>query len=324
MKLVVQVPCLNEEGSLATVLGSIPSRIDGIDEIEVIVIDDGSTDATARIAAENGAHVIRHTRTMGLAQSFRDGVEAALSRGADIVVNTDGDNQYPQERIGDLVAPILAGRAEIVIGDRQTHQIAHFSPFKKRMQRFGSWVVNKAAGTQLPDAASGFRAYSRYALYKAERPHTLRYTMETIIQAGEKRLAITSVPIDTNPKTRESRLFANMGEHMWRSAQAILRSSVMYRPWPLFASLAGVLGIVGLIPFVRYAILVALGNQGNHLQSLILGTTLLVAAALSVALGVISDLLKSNRILSEQALERVKEQQHGPAPSAADRAASAA
>ncbi|MFV0632918.1 glycosyltransferase family 2 protein [Demequina sp.] len=321
MKLVVQVPCLNEEATLATVLEAIPTQIDGIDEIEVQVIDDGSTDATAAIAAAHGAVVIRHTRTMGLAQSFRDGVEAALARGADIVVNTDGDNQYPQERIGDLVAPILAGTAEIVIGDRQTHQIAHFSPFKKRMQRFGSWVVNKAAGTRLPDAASGFRAYSRFALYRLNILTRFSYTMETIIQAGDKRLAITSVPIDTNPKTRESRLFANMGEHMWRSAQAIMRSSVMYRPWPLFASLAGILGFVGLIPFVRYAILVMIGDHGNHLQSLILGTTLLVAAALCLALGVISDLLKSNRILAEQQLERLKEQQYGPAVSAADRAA---
>ncbi|WP_084099850.1 glycosyltransferase family 2 protein [Demequina sp. NBRC 110051] len=313
MKLVVQVPCLNEEGSLATVLESIPTHIEGIDQIDVVVIDDGSTDATGAIARAHGAHVIRHTRTMGLAQSFRDGVDHALARGADIVVNTDGDNQYPQERIGDLVAPILAGRADIVIGDRQTHQIAHFSPFKKRMQRFGSWVVNKAAGTRLPDAASGFRAYSRYALYRLNVLTRFSYTMETIIQAGEKRLAITSVPIDTNPKTRESRLFANMGEHMWRSAQAILRSSVMYRPWAVFASLAVVLGTIGLIPFVRYAILMALDTGGNHLQSLILGTTLLVAAALAVALGVISDLLKSNRILTEQSLEHLKTQRYGPA-----------
>lgn len=315
MKLVVQIPCLNEEATLGQVLAGIPRSIDGVDQIEVVVIDDGSTDRTAHIAREHGAHVIHHASTMGLAQAFRDGINYALARGADIVVNTDGDNQYPQERIGDLVAPIVAGQAEIVIGDRQTHTITHFSPFKKAMQRFGSWVVNRAAGTRLPDAASGFRAYSRYSLYRLNIVTRFSYTMETIIQAGNKRLAIVSVPVTTNAKTRESRLFKNVGEHMAKSAQAIVRSSIMFRPWTVFASLATVFGLVGLMPFVRFAVLRALGSDGSHIQSLIFGAIMLVGAGLALALGILSDLLRTNRILNEQMLERLKEQQYGPAVS---------
>jgi len=320
VKLVVQIPCLNEEATLPLVLESIPKHIDGIDEIDVVIIDDGSTDRTAEVAREYGVtHIVKHTRTMGLARSFADGIEYALAHGADIVVNTDGDNQYPQERIGDLVAPILDGRADIVIGDRQTQSIAHFSPFKKAMQRFGSWVVNRAAGTQLPDAASGFRAYSRYSLYRLNVVTQFSYCMETIIQAGNKRLAITSVPITTNPKTRESRLFSNVFEHMMKSGQAILRSYIMFKPWSVFRSLAILFGVLGLIPFVRFLILRMLGNDGNHIQSLILGGALISGALLAIALGVLSDLLKTNRILAEDQLERLKTQQYGPAHSPVDR-----
>lgn len=321
MKLVVQVPCLNEEATLASVLDSIPDSIDGVDTIMTVVIDDGSTDRTSDVARAHGAQVIRHARTMGLAQSFRDGVDYALSQGADIVVTTDGDNQYPQERIVELVEPIISGRAEIVIGDRQTRTIPHFSGFKKAMQRFGSWVVNRAAGTRLPDAASGFRAYSRYSLYRLNIVTRFSYTMETIIQAGNKRLAIESVAITTNAKTRESRLFKNSGQHMFYSARAIVRSYIMFRPWTLFASLAGVLGVIGLAPFVRFVILRALGSEGSHIQSLIFGATMLMATSLALALGILSDLLRTNRILQEQTLERIKTQQYGPAISPLHRGA---
>lgn len=313
MKLFVQIPCLNEEETLPLVLESIPTSVDGVDEIHILIIDDGSDDRTVEVAKAHGVtHFVRHPRRMGLARSFRDGVEYALAHGADIVVNTDGDNQYPQERIGDLVAPIVAGEADIAIGDRQTQKIAHFSPFKKVMQRFGSWVVNKAGGTNLPDAASGFRAYSRYSLYRLNIVTQFSYTMETIIQAGNKRLAIASVPIETNPKTRESRLFSNMFEHMGKSAQAIMRSYIMFKPWSVFTVLAIVFGVLGAIPFVRYGILLAIGDQGDHFQSLILGTLLLIGALLSVALGVLSDLQRTNRILLEEQLERLREMQHGP------------
>ncbi len=311
MKLFVQVPCLNEEATLHLVLESIPKKIPGVDTIELLVIDDGSSDRTLEVARQHGVtHVVRHTRTMGLARSFRDGVEYALANGADIVVNTDGDNQYPSERIGDLVQPILRGEAEIVIGDRQTQNIQHFSPFKRLMQRFGSWVVNRAAGTRLPDAASGFRAYSRYSLYRLNIVTTFSYCMETIIQAGNKRLAITSVPIETNPKTRESRLFSNVFQHMFKSAQAILRSYIMYRPWTVFATLTGFLAVIGLAPFVRFVVLRLLGDEGNHIQSLIFGVALLIAALLALALGVLSDLQKTNRVLQEETLERIKRLQY--------------
>jgi glycosyltransferase involved in cell wall biosynthesis len=312
VKLVIQVPCLNEERTLPLVLESMPSHIPGIDEIEIVIIDDGSTDRTVEVAREHGVtHILRHTRTMGLARSFRDGIDYALGIGADIVVNTDGDNQYPQARIGDLVAPILEGRADIVIGDRQTSTIAHFSPFKKLMQRFGSWVVNRAAGTKLPDAASGFRAYSRASLYRLNIVTQFSYCMETIIQAGNKQIAISSIPIETNAKTRESRLFKNVFEHMLKSGQAILRSYIMFRPWTLFATLGTLFGILGVVPFVRFLVLQLMGTAGNHLQSLIFGGAMVVAALLSLALGVLSDLLKTNRILQEEVLERLKEQRYG-------------
>ena len=318
MKLFIQVPCLNEEQTLPLVLESIPDVIAGIDEIEILIIDDGSTDRTVEVARSYGVtHFVRHTRNMGLARSFRDGVEYALAHGADIVVNTDGDNQYPQARIADLVAPIVAGKAEIVIGDRQTRTIAHFSPFKKVMQRFGSRVVNMAAGTKLPDAASGFRAYSRYSLYRLNIVTKFSYCMETIIQAGNKRLAIASVEIETNAKTRESRLFNNVFEHMLRSGQAIMRSYVMYKPWAIFRLLTLLFLVLGITPYVRYLWLNVQGDEGNHIQSLVLGGALLVGAALSLALGILSDLARSNRVLLEEQLERTRELQYGPAYPAA-------
>jgi glycosyltransferase involved in cell wall biosynthesis len=231
MKLVVQVPCLNEEETLPLVLKSIPKKIVGISEIIITIIDDGSTDKTVEIAKKHGVkHIIHHRRNMGLARSFRDGVDYALELGADIIVNTDGDNQYPQEKITDLVQPILKGEADIVVADRQTHTIEHFSPLKKGLQRFGSWIVNKAADTNLPDAASGFRAYSRTSLLRLNIVTEFSYCMETIIQAGHKRMAITSIPIKTNAKTRESRLFKNMWQHIFYSSSAIIRSYLMYKP----------------------------------------------------------------------------------------------
>lgn len=311
MRLVVQVPCLDEEATLSDVLSSVPDRIDGVDDIVLVVIDDGSQDRTAEIARSHGAHVVRHPSTLGLARSFRDGIDYALSIGADVVVNTDGDNQYPQARIADLVAPILAGRADIVIGDRQTASIAHFSPFKKRMQRFGSEVVNRVARTDLPDAASGFRAYSRQALMRLNIITEFSYTMETIIQAGNRRLRIESVRIDTNPKTRESRLFGSIWQHMRKSAVAIVRSYLMFRPHVPLATLAVLFGLAGTVPFVRFGILFFLEDGDGHIQSLIFGASMLVASFVSLALLVIADLQRTNRVLLEETLERTKQMQYG-------------
>ena len=307
MRLVVQVPCLNEEETLPAVLSTIPTSIPGVDEIIVLIIDDGSTDRTIEVAREHGVtEFVRHARNRGLGRSFHDGVTRALELGADIVVNTDGDNQYPQERIPDLVRPILEGRADIVIADRQVHEITHFSGPKVLLQRLGSWVVNKAAGTKLPDAASGFRAYSRQSLMQLNTITRFSYCMETIIQAGNKQLAIDSIPITTNPKTRESRLFRSTHQHVLKSAGAIVRAYIMYKPYVLFSTLAVVLGLVGLSPFVRYAVLKAQGQEGNHLQSLLVGVVLLVMSFLSVIVGVVSDLLRTNRALIEAQLEHTK------------------
>lgn len=312
MKLFIQVPCLNEEETLPLVLQSIPTQIEGIDEIHVLVIDDGSTDRTVDVAKQHGVtHFVRHARNMGLARSFRDGVDYALLHGADIVVNTDGDNQYPQAQIAELVQPIIRGEAEIVIGDRQTSTISHFSPFKRAMQRFGSWVVSRAAGLRLPDAASGFRAYSKYSLIRLNVVTRFSYCMETIIQAGYKRLAITSLPITTNAKTRESRLFRNIWEHMFQSGMAIVRAYLMYRPYALFAWLSAVLAAVGLIPFVRYIVLIANNVAGDHIQSLLLGSLLLIGALLSIVIGVVADLTRINRTLAEESLDFQKLQRYG-------------
>lgn len=311
MKVFIQVPCLNEEQTLPLVLKNIPKKIKGVDSLEILIIDDGSTDKTIEIAKKHGVkHFVKHTRNMGLARSFRDGTDYALAHGADIVVNTDGDNQYPSEMIGDLVQPIINGEADIVIGDRQTHTIEHFSPLKKSLQRFGSYIVNKVADTNLPDAASGFRAYNRESLLRLNVITKFSYCMETIIQAGNKRLKIASVPITTNPKLRESRLFKNMWQHVRQSAAAIVRAYLMYQPLAVFVTLGTILLLAGLVPFVRYFVLLVIDSSGDHIQSLLLGAILLIGALLSFALGVISDLIRTNRTLHEDSLERIKRMQY--------------
>lgn len=315
MKLVVQVPCLNEEETLPLVLESIPREIPGIDEIVVLVVDDGSTDRTAEVARSHGVtEFVHHTGNQGLGRSFHDGVVRALQLDADILVNTDGDNQYPQERITDLVEPIIAGAADIVIADRQVHLVEHFSSLKKLLQRVGSAIVNKAAGTDLPDAASGFRAYSRESLMMLNTITRFSYCMETIIQAGNKQLKIESIPVTTNAKTRESRLFGSMGEHVFKSAGAIIRAFIMYKPYLIFAWLAVFFAVLGLVPFVRYAVLMASDDQGGHLQSLLVGAVLLIIAFLSAILGVVSDLIRTNRVLIEDTLEHTKKLRFGGAP----------
>jgi hypothetical protein len=257
-------------------------------------------------------HFVRHARNRGLGRSFHDGVQRALELGADIVVNTDGDNQYPQERIGDLVQPILRGEADVVIGDRQVHLVEHFSKFKIAMQKFGSKVVNKAAGTELPDAASGFRAYSRESLMLLNTITRFSYCMETIIQAGNKKLKIASVPVVTNPKTRESRLFKNVWEHMFKSGAAIIRGYIMYKPYVIFTMLATFFGVLGLIPFLRWGILqIASETPGGHLQSLLIGAVLLLMSFLSVVLGIVADLIRTNRLLIEDTLEHTKKMRFG-------------
>lgn len=321
MKLVIQVPCLNEAETLPAVFASMPRHIPGIDQVEYLVIDDGCTDDTVDVARRLGVrHFVHHSRTMGLGQSFHDGVLKALEMGADILVNTDGDNQYPSERIPDLVAPILHRMADIVVADRQTQQIEHFSPIKKRLQRIGSWVVNIAASTELPDAASGFRAYSRESLILLNPVTKFSYCMETIIQAGNKRLQIVSIPVDTNPQTRESRLFRTNREHVVKSAVTIMRAYVMYRPLVFFAWLGAALFLLGLVPFVRFLVLMERGTGAGvdrHMQSLLVGGVLVLGAIITFAMGVVADLIRINRILVEESLVHQKRQRFGSLGSSA-------
>ena len=311
MRLFIQIPCLNEERTLPLVLRDMPKEIPGVDDVEILIIDDGCSDGTVEVARGLGVrHFVHHARPMGLARAFRDGVDYALKHGADIVVNTDGDNQYPSDAIAGLVQPIVSHQADIVVGDRQTSKIAEFSAFKKTMQHFGSWVVNKAAGTHIPDAASGFRAYSRSSLLKLNIVTEFSYCMETIIQAGNKRLAITSYTITTNPKTRESRLFSNIFEHMAKSGGAIIRSYLMFQAHALFKWAAIVFGVLGLIPFIRYLVYMANGTGGQHVQSLLVGIVLLMSALMSLMLLIVSELLRIQRKLVEDQLERTKEIQY--------------
>jgi glycosyltransferase involved in cell wall biosynthesis len=308
VKLVVQIPCLNEEKTLPLVLKGIPKKIPGIDIIQILIIDDGSSDNTIQVAKELGVkEFIIHSQRMGLARSFRDGLNRALELGADIVVNTDGDNQYPQAEIANLVRPILDGEAEIVIADRQTNQIDHFSFTKKMLQKMGSRAVNIAAGTNLPDAASGFRAYSKASILRLNIVTTFSYAMETIIQAGNKKIPITSIPIKTNPKLRESRLFKSSFEHVRKSGTAIIRAFIMYKPYIIFNGLGILFLALGVIPFIRFLILLGHKKPGNHIQSLIFGSVLLIASFLSFSLGIIADLIRINRSLHEETLELIKD-----------------
>jgi glycosyltransferase involved in cell wall biosynthesis len=313
MKVVVQIPCLNEEATLPLVLQSIPHKIKGVDKVIILIIDDGSTDETVAIARRHGVeHFVHHNRNQGLGRSFHDGVQKALELGADIVVNTDGDNQYPQNRIGDLVQPILNGEADIVIGDRQTHTIAHFSSTKKLLQRVGSAVVSEAAGTKIPDAASGFRAYSRESLIRLNTITRFSYCTETIIQAGSKGLQIASIPVKTNPQLRESRLFKSTFQHVRKSAITIVRAYVMYKPYILFGWLGGLLFVLGLVPFARFFYFsLQEGTTRGHIQSLLVGSLLMITAFLCLVLNVIADLIRINRILIEDNLELTKRQRYG-------------
>lgn len=310
MKVIVQIPALNEVATLELVMSTIPKKIPGVTELQVIVIDDGSSDGTAELAKKLGAHeLIRHHSTRGLAEAFRSGVDYALTHGADILVNTDGDNQYPQEKIPELIQPIVSGEADIVIGDRRTHSIPHFSQGKRVLQRLGSRVVSMVSRVTIPDAASGFRAYSRNAMIRLNLVTKFSYTIETIIQAGFKKLTIANVQIQTNPKTRESRLFRSTPDHVARSALTIIRSLIMYRPYALFGNLGLVLGAIGLVPFLVYLFLVFSESPGDHSESLFLGASLLTASLLSFALGVIADLIGINRQLIEDGLALQKARQ---------------
>jgi glycosyltransferase involved in cell wall biosynthesis len=307
VKLIVQIPCFNEAQTLPATIGEIPRRIPGVDRVELLVIDDGSQDDTSRVARELGVeHVIRHRSNRGLARSFSSGMEHALRAGADIIVNTDGDNQYCGADIGKLVEPILQGKADIVIGDRQTWNIGHFSFSKRILQALGSYLVRRLSSTNVPDAVSGFRAFSRTAAMKLNVVSSFSYTIETLIQAGRNKLAIASVPVRTNGKTRPSRLFKNIPQFLKKSGGTMLRSYALHRPMSVFFGLGALLMLGGMVPVARFLTFVVMGQSSGHLQSLILGAVLMMLGGSACILGLLADLIAANRILLETLLEKVR------------------
>lgn len=319
MKLIVQIPCLNEEDQLPGTIADLPREVEGFEAVEYLVIDDGSTDRTLEVARELGVHhIVRLTNNKGLAHAFQAGLDACLKLGADVVVNTDADNQYSAKDIPALVAPILEGRADMVIGDRQVMTVDHFSATKKRLQRAGSWVVRRASGTDIPDATSGFRAYNREAALSLVVVSKFTYTLESLIQAGKSLTAVTHVPVGTNDKTRESRLFGSTWTYIRRNVLAIFRIYTSWEPLFVFTSLAVAL-LVGALgawsPFVWDWIVN--GDRGGHLQSIILGGVLFMASVQVFVLGVLADLVAAHRAVSQRTLERVRriELELGVAPS---------
>jgi len=308
VKLIIQIPCLNEEATLPATLADLPRRIDGVDEIEILVIDDGSTDRTVEVAREHGVeHIVRLTNNKGLSSAFQAGLDAALKLGADVVVNTDADNQYSGADVPRLIAPILAGDADMVVGDRRTSDIEHFSRPKKALQRLGSWVVRRLSATSVADTTSGFRAYNREAALQLIVVDQFTYTLESLIQAGKMLVAVDEVEISTNAKARESRLFDSTGAYVRHNGLAILRVYARYEPLRAFSTaglIVGVLALAAWTPFLADWILN--GDSTGHIQSLILGGVLFIAAVQLFALGVIGDLLAGQRVMTQRVFERVR------------------
>jgi glycosyltransferase involved in cell wall biosynthesis len=307
MKLIIQIPCLNEEQTLPVTLNDLPRELPGFDTVEWLVVDDGSTDRTIEVAREHGVdHIVRLTNNKGLASGFQAGLDASLKLGADVIVNTDADNQYYGPDVARLVAPIVAGSADMVVGDREVQTIDHFSPAKKSLQRLGSWVVRQASQTSVPDTTSGFRAYNREAALALQVVSKFTYTLETIIQAGKMTVAIDHVPVRTNAKLRESRLFPSMWTYIRRNGISIFRIYAMYEPLRVFMTAAILIGLAAVAVWGRFFYFWAQGDGGGHVQSLILGAVLFNAAMVLAALGVLGDLLSGQRITLQRIFERVR------------------
>ena len=313
MKLIIQIPCYNEEETLELAFRDLPRQIPGIDVIEYLIINDGSQDNTVQKARELGFHhIVSFKQNKGLAKGFMAGLDACLHLGADIIVNTDADNQYCGEDIAKLVKPILDGKADIVIGERPIDQTEHFSWKKKKFQHLGSWVVRVASGTDIPDAPSGFRAYSREAALQMNVVNEYTYTLETIIQAGHNKIAMTSVPIRTNGETRPSRLFSSMWKYMKRSATVITRSFVMYKPLKFFSIVGAILLLFGGVLGVRFLIFMAMGDGKGHVQSLILTAILLMMGFQTITIGLLGDTIAANRKILEDIQYRVRKTECDP------------
>jgi glycosyltransferase involved in cell wall biosynthesis len=307
VKLIIQIPCRNEEASLPITLAELPRNLSGIDKIEVLIIDDGSTDNTVQVAQDAGAdHIIRLSHHVGLAGGFVAGLEACLEHGADIIVNTDADNQYNAGNIFDLIQPILSGIADIVVGDRGVGKLKTFSPVKRVLQRFGSWIIGEVAGLDIPDATSGFRALSREAALQTIVLSQYSYTLETLIQAGAKNLAVVFVPISTNPQTRPSRLMHNIPHYLANSGTTILRAYLMYRPLKLFTIIGSIMLLLGTLVGGRFLYFYFNGQGGGHIQSLILAAVVSIIGFQILVIGLLADLIGFNRKILEEILYRLR------------------
>lgn len=307
MKLIIQIPCYNEAETLEIALNDLPEHIDGIDEIEYLIINDGSRDNTVEVAKNWGVHyVVNFKQNKGLAKGFMAGIDACLRYGADIIVNTDADNQYCGDDIETIVRPILDGKADMVIGERPIDQTEHFSPIKKKLQHLGSWVVRKASHTDIPDAPSGFRAFSREAAMRLNVVNDYTYTLETIVQAGRSKMAIMSVPIRTNPELRSSRLFHSMWGYVKKSMLTILRAFMWYKPLYCFSLVALIPSLIGLGISIRFLVFYFNGTGNGHVQSLILACTLLIIGFITFVIGLLADTIAANRRILEDVQYHVR------------------
>lgn len=311
MKLIIQIPCYNEADTLEIALNDLPKQIDGIDEIEYLIIDDGCKDNTVEVAKNWGVHhVVSFAQNKGLTKGFMAGLDACLRNGADIIVNTDADNQYCADDIPKLIKPILDHEADIVIGERPIDDTEHFSWIKKKLQHFGSWVVRKASHTNIPDAPSGFRAFSREAAMRINVINDYTYTLETIVQAGRNRIPITSVPVRTNPELRESRLFHSIWSYVKKSVLTIFRALMMYKPLYCFTLVAMVPSLIGVLVWVRFLIYYFTGRGSGHTQSLILACTLLIIGFVTFVIGLLADVISANRKILEDVQYHLKKQEY--------------
>ena len=312
MKLIIQIPCYNQAETLEVALNDLPKHIDGIDEIEYLIINDGSSDNTVEVAKKWGVnYVVNFRNNKGLARGFMAGLDACLRNGADIIVNTDADNQYCGEDIEKLVRPILNREAGMVIGERPIDQTEHFSPLKKKLQHLGSWVVRKASKTNVPDAPSGFRAYSRRTAMRLNVINEYTYTLETIVQAGRQKMAVTSVPIRTNAELRPSRLFSSMFGYVKKSMLTIGRTLMMYKPLYCFAWLAGIFGVAGVGIGIRFLVFYFSGAGEGHIQSLILASMLITISVLCGVIGLLGDVISANRKLLEEIQFELRKMDYG-------------
>lgn len=318
MKLLIQIPCHNEAETLPAALAALPRSLPGVDLIEILIVDNASTDGTAEVARKLGVQHVVSVPIKGLARAFTTGLEASLKAGADMIVNTDADNQYHAGDIEKLIAPILAGEADLVVGDRGVGTLAEFSPLKRKLQQLGSWVIGQAATLDVPDATSGFRALSREMALRTMVLSQYSYTLETLIQAGARQMRVVNVPIRTNPPTRPSRLMRGIPDYLAHSSVTIVRAYTMYRPLRVFSAIGGLMSFIGTLLGLRYVYFILVGQAGGHVQSLILAAILVIVGFQVLLIGLLADLISFNRRMMEEMLYRMRKRELGNGDSRGD------